>query len=66
VRVRACVYVGVATDHGLDNQMITVRTPTAVGIFSLRYCVQTDSGAHSASYPIGTGGPFPGGKAAEA
>jgi hypothetical protein len=26
-------------------------------------CVQTGSGAHPASYPVGTGGPFPGGKA---
>jgi hypothetical protein len=25
--------------------------------------VQTGSGAHPASYPMGTGGPFPGGKA---
>jgi hypothetical protein len=25
-------------------------------------CVQTGSGAHPASYPMGTGGPFPGGK----
>jgi hypothetical protein len=26
-------------------------------------CFQTGSGAHPASYPMGTGGPFPGGKA---
>jgi len=26
------------------------------GIFSLRYCVQTGSGAHSASFPVCTGG----------
>jgi hypothetical protein len=26
-------------------------------------CVQTGSGAHTASCPMGTGGPFPGGKA---
>jgi hypothetical protein len=26
-------------------------------------CVQTGSGAHPASYPTGTGVPFPGGKA---
>jgi hypothetical protein len=26
-------------------------------------CVQTGSGAHPASHPMGTGGPFPGGKA---
>jgi hypothetical protein len=27
-----------------------------------RTTVQTGSGAHPASYPMGTGGPFPGGK----
>jgi hypothetical protein len=27
------------------------------------FCVQTGSEAHPAFYPIGTGGPFPGGKA---
>jgi hypothetical protein len=34
--------------------------------FSLLYVVQTDSGASPASYPMGAGGSFPGGKAAEA
>jgi hypothetical protein len=31
--------------------------------FSSNLCVQTSSGAHPASYPTGTGGPFPGGEA---
>jgi hypothetical protein len=31
--------------------------------FSSSPCVQTGSGAHSASCTMGTGGPFPGGKA---
>jgi hypothetical protein len=31
--------------------------------FSSSPCVQTGSGAHPASYPMDTGGPFPGGKA---
>jgi hypothetical protein len=31
--------------------------------FSSNICVQTGSGAHPASYPMGTGGPFPGTKA---
>jgi hypothetical protein len=31
--------------------------------FSSSLCVQTGSGAHPASCPMGTGGPFPGGKA---
>jgi hypothetical protein len=31
--------------------------------FSSNLCVQTGSGAHPASYPVDTGGPFPEGKA---
>jgi hypothetical protein len=31
--------------------------------FSSSPCVQTGSGAHTDSYPMGTEGPFPGGKA---
>jgi hypothetical protein len=31
--------------------------------FSCNLCVQTGSGAHPASSTMGTGGPFPGGKA---
>jgi hypothetical protein len=31
--------------------------------FSHSLCVQTGSGAHPASCPMGTGGPFPGSKA---
>jgi len=34
------------------------------GNFSLRHRVQTGSAAHPASYSIGSGGSFPGGKAA--
>jgi hypothetical protein len=37
-----------------------IRSPTEAEDFS---CVQTGSGAHPASYSVGTGGPFPGGKA---
>jgi hypothetical protein len=32
--------------------------------FSLLHVIQTGSGAHPASYPIGMGGSFPGGKEA--
>jgi len=48
------------------NQTLTtlrqgrVLFPTGVGNFSLRHHVQTDSGAHSASYPMGTVGSFGG------
>jgi hypothetical protein len=36
----------------------------AVQDYSVLCSVQTDSGVHPASYPVGTGGSFPGGKAA--
>jgi hypothetical protein len=39
-----------------------VRIPAGAGNFSLQHCVQTSSGAHPASYPVGTRGSFPGGK----
>jgi hypothetical protein len=40
-----------------------VRSPTEAEDFSSSLCVQTGSGAHPASCPVGTEGPFPGGKA---
>jgi hypothetical protein len=40
-----------------------VRSPTEAEDFSSSLCVQTGSGAHPASYSMGTGGPFPGGRA---
>jgi len=43
-----------------------VRFPARAGNFSLHYRVQNDSGTHPASCPMGTGGSFPGGKAAGA
>jgi hypothetical protein len=48
-------------DYGLDDRVIEVRSPTRAEDFSSSPCFQTGSGAHPASYPIGTGGPFPGG-----
>jgi hypothetical protein len=42
-----------------------VRFP-AMQDFSLLHSVQTDSGAHPASYPMHTGGSGPGGKATAA
>jgi hypothetical protein len=36
------------------------------GSLSLHHCVQNGSGAHPASYPMGTRGSFPGVKAAGA
>jgi hypothetical protein len=40
-----------------------VRSPTEAEDFSSGLRIQTGSGAQPASYPMGTGGPFPGGKA---
>jgi hypothetical protein len=51
------------SDYGLDDRAIGVRTPAGTEDFSSTLCVQTGSGAHLASCTMGTGGPFPGGKA---
>jgi hypothetical protein len=40
-----------------------VRSPTEAEEFSSNLCVQTGSGARPASYTMGTGGSYPGGKA---
>jgi hypothetical protein len=58
--------VGTATSYGLDDRKIGDRFPVGAGNFSLRHHVQTRSGAHPASYPLGTGGSLAGGKAAGA
>jgi hypothetical protein len=49
--------------YGLDDRAIEVRSPAGAKDFSSSLCVQTGSGAHPASYTMGTGGPFPGCKA---
>jgi hypothetical protein len=51
---------------GLDDQGSRVRLPAGAANFSLHQRVQNGSGAHPDSYPMGTGGSFPEGKAAEA
>jgi hypothetical protein len=51
---------------GLDDRGSRVRFPAVVENFSLHHRVQNGSGAHPASYPMGTRGSFPVGKAAEA
>jgi hypothetical protein len=58
--------VGVALGYGLDDRGSRVRFPAGAGNFSLHHRVQNDSGAHTASYPVGTRGSFPGYKAAGA
>jgi hypothetical protein len=57
---------GIALGDGLDDRGSRVRFPTGAGNFSLHHSVQNGSGDHRASYPMGTSGSFPGGKAAEA
>jgi hypothetical protein len=52
--------------YGLDDRGCRVRFPTGAGNFSLHHRIQNASGAHPASYPMGTRGSFPGGKAAGA
>jgi hypothetical protein len=57
--------VGTALGYGMDDRGSRFRFPAGVGNFSLHHrCVQNGSGAHPASYPMGTRCSFPGGKAA--
>jgi hypothetical protein len=58
--------VGIALDYGLEDRGSRVRFPVVAGNFSLHHRVQKDSEAHPASYSMGTGGSFSGGKAAGA
>jgi hypothetical protein len=52
--------VSIVSGYGLDDRTIQVRFSAEVRDFSSNLCVQTVSGDHPASYPMGTGGPFPG------
>jgi hypothetical protein len=58
--------VGTATGYGPDDRMTGVRFPAGARNFSLRHHVQNGSGAHPASYPMGTRDSFPGGRATAA
>jgi hypothetical protein len=58
--------VGMALGYGVDDRGSRVRFPAGSGNFSLLHRVQNGSGAHPTSYPMGTRGSFPGGKAAGA
>jgi hypothetical protein len=53
----------IVSDYGLDDRVIGVRSPVGAEDFSSSLCVQTSSGAHPDSCTMGTGGPFPRGKA---
>jgi hypothetical protein len=55
--------VGIALGYGLDHRGSRVRFPARARNFSLHHRVQNGSGAHPASYPMGTRGSFLGGRA---
>jgi hypothetical protein len=55
--------VGTVLGYELDDRGSRVRFPAGAGNFSLHHRVQNGSGAHPASYPVGTRGSLPGGKA---
>jgi hypothetical protein len=55
----ACSSVSIITDYLLEDREITVLLPAEAKGFSPNLCVQTGSGAHPASCPMDTGGPFP-------
>jgi hypothetical protein len=58
--------VGIALGYGQDDRGSRIRFPAGAGNFSLHHRVQNGFGAHPASYPMGTRGTSPGGKAAGA
>jgi hypothetical protein len=51
--------VGIALGYGLDDRGSSVRFPAGAETFSLHHRIQNGSGAHPASYPMGTRGSFP-------
>jgi hypothetical protein len=51
--------VGIALDYGLEDRGARVRLPAGAGNVSLHHRVQNGSGAHPASYLMGTRGLFP-------
>jgi hypothetical protein len=55
--------VGIVLGYRLDDRGSRVRFPEGTGNFSFHHRVQNGSGAHPASYQIGTRSSFPGGKA---
>jgi hypothetical protein len=58
--------VGIVLSYGLDDRGSRVQFLAGAGNFPLHHRIQNGSGAHPASYPMGTRGSFPGGKAAGA
>jgi hypothetical protein len=60
------ISVGIATGYWLDDRGVGIRLPEWVSYYFLLHSVQTGSPVHPASHQMGTGGSFPGGKAAGA
>jgi hypothetical protein len=58
--------VGIVTGYGLNNRGIGLQFPAEASDFYVLHSVKTGSGTHPASYPMGIGGSFTGGKAARA
>jgi hypothetical protein len=58
--------IGIVLGYGLDDWGSRVQFRMRAGNFSCPHCVQNSSGAHPASYSMGTRGSFPRGKAAGA
>jgi hypothetical protein len=56
--------VDTATGYGMEDRGFGVRVPEGSRIFSTSSRLAL--GVHPTSYPMGTGGSFPGGKAARA
>jgi hypothetical protein len=56
--------VSTVLDYWLDNRGSRVRFPVEALNVSLHHRLRNGSEAHPASYPMGTRGSFPGGKAA--
>jgi hypothetical protein len=53
----------IVSGYGLDDRAIEIPSLAEAKGFFLYRCVHTGSGAHPASCPMGSGGPFPGAKA---
>jgi hypothetical protein len=58
-----CSSVSIVSDYRLDGRATGVRSQPEAKDFSSSLCGDTSSEAHPASYPVGTGGPFPADKA---
>jgi hypothetical protein len=69
LRVHLCISdssVGLSMDYVLEGRGVRVLFPTGIRDISHLRSIQTGSEAHPASYTMGTGGSFLGGKAAGA